>query len=195
MRSRWWTMSEAGRRAKGTGRTREGTWTRLRTRLRTRLWTRLCVCKGARGCLGGGFWDMISSGCCIEHAPDFHSSLTTHNSQFTTHHSPLHSQLTSLTHSHTQLTSLTHSHTHTHPLQPSRRTPVPEPRYPCGLWFLFHALVANFERDAQGDLMKLRDFFITFFPCPDCADHFAKMSRDIAQVRRRGEMTRKPHSY
>lgn len=50
--------------------------------------------------------------------------------------------------------------------------------YPCGLWLLFHTLLAQARTDAQGvaALRAIRSYVRFFFGCQGCARHFLAMS-------------------
>ena len=52
----------------------------------------------------------------------------------------------------------------------------PESRgYPCGLWMLFHGLLAH-ATDAPAALIAIRGYVEHFFGCGDCASHFMLMA-------------------
>ncbi len=61
--------------------------------------------------------------------------------------------------------------------------------YTCGLWELFHMLIAHSSDDhAAGDLMAIRSWIEQFFGCEDCRNHFLAMSTGIAtRVRTRDD--------
>jgi thiol-disulfide isomerase/thioredoxin len=51
--------------------------------------------------------------------------------------------------------------------------------YPCGLWLLFHTLLANSgPTDAQRTLTAVHDFVQHFFGCRECAAHFETLWQD-----------------
>eukprot|EP01043_Picozoa_sp_COSAG02_P068101 COSAG02_NODE_11189_length_1760_cov_1.280000_1_plen_406_part_10 len=53
--------------------------------------------------------------------------------------------------------------------------------YTCGLWELFHMLVAHSSDDhAATDLMTIRSWIEQFFGCEDCRNNFLAMSTGIA---------------
>jgi len=46
--------------------------------------------------------------------------------------------------------------------------------YPCGLWTILHAALAN-SQDAGGKILAVaRDYIGSFFKCEDCAQHFVE---------------------
>lgn len=48
--------------------------------------------------------------------------------------------------------------------------------YPCGLWVLFHTLMANSDKsNAEQTLATINLFISNFFGCEDCARHFDAM--------------------
>ena len=58
--------------------------------------------------------------------------------------------------------------------------------YTCGLWVLFHALLANTPRDGLQPAFELvHDWIVNFFGCADCARHFDSMweTRDDPAMR------------
>ena len=53
--------------------------------------------------------------------------------------------------------------------------------YPCGLWLLFHTLVAHsVDASAVATLRAIRGYVQHFFGCNACARHFAGMASDEA---------------
>ena len=56
--------------------------------------------------------------------------------------------------------------------------------YPCGLWMLFHSMVAR-ATDASAALHALaaiRGYVLHFFGCRDCSDHFLKLVNDASDL-------------
>jgi thiol oxidase len=48
--------------------------------------------------------------------------------------------------------------------------------YPCGLWVLFHAMLANSnDGNARANLAAMHGWIVNFFGCRDCAQHFEEM--------------------
>ena len=53
--------------------------------------------------------------------------------------------------------------------------------YPCGLWLLFHALVAHTpDAAAASALKRIRGYVAHFFGCDACAHHFVSLANDAA---------------
>ncbi|KAJ8601026.1 hypothetical protein CTAYLR_007976 [Chrysophaeum taylorii] len=47
--------------------------------------------------------------------------------------------------------------------------------YPCSLWQLFHALLANSDRHAAPHVLKaIQAWVVNFFGCSECAEHFGR---------------------
>ena len=48
--------------------------------------------------------------------------------------------------------------------------------YPCGLWLLFHSLLANSDRaTGAASLQAIQSWVVNFFGCTECAAHFKAM--------------------
>jgi thiol oxidase len=48
--------------------------------------------------------------------------------------------------------------------------------YPCGLWQLFHTLLARAEDDEPHVLRAIQLYVAHFFGCSDCASHFGRLA-------------------
>jgi hypothetical protein len=49
--------------------------------------------------------------------------------------------------------------------------------YPCGLWSLFHTLLAHADEPADA-ILGIQQYVQHFFGCQSCASHFLRMARD-----------------
>jgi len=60
--------------------------------------------------------------------------------------------------------------------------------YTCGLWNLFHALIANAPEDyAPNVLLAIEGFIARFFGCDSCRRHFLEMSENIILLQSKKE--------
>ncbi|GAB5354678.1 hypothetical protein AAMO2058_000139600 [Amorphochlora amoebiformis] len=60
--------------------------------------------------------------------------------------------------------------------------------YTCGLWTLFHSLVANAPEDyAPNVLLAIEGFIARFFGCDSCRRHFLRMSENIILIQSKKE--------
>jgi hypothetical protein len=61
--------------------------------------------------------------------------------------------------------------------------------YPCGMWLLFHTLLANSDRfNAQQHLAAIRGWVVNFFGCTHCAAHFQAMWKELDGEKQTGHV-------